>query len=305
MIKAPLRPQVEPTKPQNTESGRRTLPDDNTWLWEAFASIRKNLERAIEPLEGYLQTFRTFSEDNGLNPDKYVRSLDDGDQPISAEALRADIEVHRGEEDRLKGQIPETITVSIFEINCRDIRAAYVGKHSQIVDKEIKLIAQRAKEMNYELSTKFGEINEKIRKPPKNIEELTETRRFIQEIPSTIEKLRGEIDACMGVYEILDEFNFEFSSMDMDQKWKLFGAPKEIVEIIESQTQVLEKQKEAFVKAMEEEQIDFQDGLENLENTVGGFHIYSDLGKYEEIAENVDNVNQRLKECIEQARVYN
>lgn len=56
---------------------------------------------------------------------------------------------------------------------------------------------------------------------------------------------------------------------------------------------------------MEEEQIDFQDGLENLENTVGGFHIYSDLAKYEETAENVGNVNQRLQECIDQARLFN
>lgn len=37
----------------------------------------------------------------------------------------------------------------------------------------------------------------------------------------------------MGIYSILEEFNFELTSLDMDQKWKLFGAPKEIVEVIE------------------------------------------------------------------------
>ena len=87
--------------------------------------------------------------------------------------------MHRKAEAELKSKIPESIVVSIFEINCKDIRGLYVGKHAQIIDKEIKLIAQRAKEMNYELSTKFGEINEKLRRPPKNIEELTDTRRFI------------------------------------------------------------------------------------------------------------------------------
>ena len=44
--------------------------------------------------------------------------------------------------------------------------------------------------MNYILSTKFDEINERIRRPPKNIEELTETKRFLAEIPITIEKLK-------------------------------------------------------------------------------------------------------------------
>lgn len=224
---------------------------------------------------------------------------------MSAEALKADIEEHRKMEAELKKLIPKSVVVSIFEVNCGDVSGLYVGKHSQIIEKEIKLIAQRAKEMNYELSTKFGEINAKICTTPRNIEDLTETRRFIQEIPGTIEKLRGEIDACMGVYDILDEFNFDLPQIELDSKWKLFGAPKEIVSVIEVQSQVLEKLKENMLKQMEEEQIEFQDGLENLEQTVGGFHIYADLAKHEEIAENVQNVNQRLKECIDQSRLYN
>ena len=63
---------------------------------------------------------------------------------------------------------------------------------------------------------KFDEINERIRRPPKNIEELTETKRYISEIPATIEKLKTEINNCMDIYTILDEFNYEFSSSDLD-----------------------------------------------------------------------------------------
>lgn len=125
----------------------------------------------------------------------------------------------------MKDEIPESIVVSIFQINCKDIRNMYVGKHSSIIEKEIKLIAQKAKELNYSLSTKFDEINERIRRPPKNIEDLTETKKFIQEIPVVIEKLKQEINNCMEIYSILDEFNYEFTSTDLDQKWWLFGSP--------------------------------------------------------------------------------
>jgi hypothetical protein len=59
----------------------------------------------------------------------------------------------------------------------------YVGKHTSIIEKEIKLISQRARDMNYQLQMKFDEINEKIRRPPKNIEELTEIKKYISEIP--------------------------------------------------------------------------------------------------------------------------
>lgn len=40
----------------------------------------------------------------------------------------------------------------------------------------------------------------------------------------------------MEVYEILDEFNYEFSNADLDNKWYLFGAPKRVIEIIETQS---------------------------------------------------------------------
>jgi dynein heavy chain len=180
-----------------------------------------------------------------------VRSLDSGEQQISPEALKNDIAEHRKEEQRLKEEIPESIVVSIFQVNCKDIRNMYVGKHANIVEKEIKLIAQKAKEMNYTLSTKFDEINERIRRPPKNIEDLTETKKYIAEIPIVIEKLKQDINYCMDIYTILDEFNYEFSNSDLDQKWWLFGSPQKIVSVIESQTQTLEKQKEQFVKQME------------------------------------------------------
>ena len=70
--------------------------------------------------------------------------------------------------------------------------------------------------MNYSLSTKFDEINERIRRPPKNIEELCDTKKFIAEIPLVIEKLKQDIGNCMDIYAILDEFNFEFSNSDQD-----------------------------------------------------------------------------------------
>jgi hypothetical protein len=64
------------------------------------------------------------------------------------------------------------------------------------------LIASRATDKNYSISTKFGEINERIQRVPKDIEELTETKKYISEIGLVIEKQRKEIDVCMNIYDI-------------------------------------------------------------------------------------------------------
>jgi hypothetical protein len=50
---------------------------------------------------------------------------------------------------------------------------------------------------------------------------------------------------------------------------------------------------------MEEEQEEFEETLDGLLLTVGGFHSNDDLNKYEEISVDVESVNQRLQDCIE------
>jgi len=305
MLKAPLRPRQKPN-PVDPHK-KSVLPDENTWLWEAYDALRTALTAAIQPLHEYVQTFSQFEAENKLSPDKYVALLDDGTadaEPADAETLRADIYRLRELEADLKSRIPEAVTVSIFTINIKDIRNLYTGKYQQIIEKEVKLIAGRAKAASYDISTKFGEINERIRREPKNIEELTDTRKYISEIGVVIEKLKREIEGCVRTYDIAGEFHHEFTSGENDDKWQLFGAPLRVMQTIESQSLILEKTKEAFIKAMEQEQEEFEDTLDSLEMTVGAFAAYDDLNKYLEIAENVESVNERLQECLEKSRLF-
>ena len=90
------------------------LPDENTWLWEAYDTLSQHLYNSIKPLYDYVKKFDKFEEENKLNPDKYVKLLDDRETPITAEELRQDIQEHKKEEDRLKDEIPDQVTVSIF-----------------------------------------------------------------------------------------------------------------------------------------------------------------------------------------------
>jgi hypothetical protein len=114
MVKAPIRPREEPKRKPEDPGNKKFLPDENIWLWDAYYAIRSSLEKSVEPLYEYVKTFSQFDKENKLNPDRYVKSLDEGDQPITADALKVDIQEHRKEEDRLRAEIPEFVNVSIF-----------------------------------------------------------------------------------------------------------------------------------------------------------------------------------------------
>ena len=120
-------------------------------------------------------------------------------------------------------RIPETVIVGMFQINCKDIRNIYRAKYVDIIDKEIKLIAQKARDNNYSLTARFGEISEKIQKPPKTIDEMTDTKKYIADAGILIEKMKKEIDECMQMYNLLDEFGHELPGIAQQNKWELYG----------------------------------------------------------------------------------
>jgi len=208
-------------------------------------------------------------------------------------------------EEQIKALIPESVCVSMFQINCKDIRIHYACKFQQIVEKEIKLIQSKAKDETQKIAAKFAEITAKINATPKNIDELTDQKKYISEIGVQIEKLKREIDECMTVYGILDEFNVELTGLEFTNKWELFKAPKNVQKVIETQNEVLNKLKEQMLKQMELEQEEFEETLDNLDMMIGGFGVYDNIEKYIEYANNVDNVEAKLQESVEFARMYN
>jgi len=120
-----------------------------------------------------------------------------------------------------------------------------------------------------------------------------------------IEKLKREIDEAMKVYTILDEFNVELTSLEFNNKWELFKAPKNVQKVIETQNEVLNKLKEQMLKTMELEQEEFDETLENLTSMIGGFGANDNMDKFVEYAQNVDNIEAKLAESEELARMYN
>jgi hypothetical protein len=60
-----------------------------------------------------------------------------------------------------------------------------------------------------------------------------------------------------------------------------------------------------MLKQMELEQEEFEETVDNLESMIGGFGVYDQIDKYIEYANNVDNVEAKLLESQEMARMYN
>lgn len=84
----------------------------------------------------------------------------------------------------------------------------YAQKFRDIQEKEINMIAMRAKEENTKLTFTFREMTNKVMNPPKDIDELNDIKNFINSLGVGIKKKQAEIEECMNIYKILEEFNY-------------------------------------------------------------------------------------------------
>lgn len=125
-IKTPVIPIEKPLPPDPMDKTK--FLDENAWLWDAFEDLIENLELAIVPLSEYVETYRAFETENNLDPDKYVSKFseeEEGKPAATPDQIRADVYKQHENEKLLLDRIPNEIQVSMFLINCKDIRNAY------------------------------------------------------------------------------------------------------------------------------------------------------------------------------------
>lgn len=108
------------------------------------------------------------------------------------------------------------------------------------------LIAKRARDATTAIFNDFSTIKGKINEEPDNIEKLTEVKEYMENMPSELEKMKVEMNKCFDIYKILEDFNWRFTNDEMNKRWNVFGAPKEISELIAERQKKLEKDSKKF-----------------------------------------------------------
>ena len=252
-LKATVRPLYKPEDPDPKD--KRALPDENAWIYDLYHTLTHRFDEAVEPLNQYIKTYAKYDKEYKIDPAAVIKKLDDDENPPEIDFLRKDVIFHQKEAERLKKEIPDEIIVSMFRVSCKEIRNKLVDKHLKIAKDEIDLIAKRAKMAGNELLANFEKITAKIESHPKEIE-----------------KLQKDIKETLGVYEILNHFNYKFpNDADFDKKWEVFGAPKETASKIEKQLNILQVLQDKYLNQMVGNMEEFEKTINEIIDQVTQF----------------------------------
>jgi dynein heavy chain len=64
----------------------------------------------------------------------------------------------------------------------------------------------------------FKAISRKLYEKPNTVEELSEMREWMKDIPDKLKEHQELIDKAMSDYELIEEFNYNLSSDDFNAK---------------------------------------------------------------------------------------
>lgn len=101
-----------------------------------------------------------------------------------------------------------------------------------------------------ELYDEIQKIKLKINDPPQDIERLTDVKQYMANLPLELDKMREDIDKSSELYDLLEPFKVKFNPEDIQRRWQVYGGPKEILELVESRSSALDKDKINFLEKM-------------------------------------------------------
>ena len=65
-LKSTVRPDMKPDEVDPLD--KRSLPDENAWVFDEYFRLRDKLEEAIKPLEAYIRTYDKYDKEYKLDP---------------------------------------------------------------------------------------------------------------------------------------------------------------------------------------------------------------------------------------------
>lgn len=155
-------------------------------------------------MNDYMGTYSKYKGEFVYDPQAEIDKFKDEENWLTSDEFEKAVKAHRKEAQRLQEEIPESMCISFFKVNCKTIRDTLADKHLYIADEMVEIIAKMAKMQANKIMNEFDKINVQIETSPSDIEELSKIRDTMGNAPNDISKLTASITANIKVYEILE-----------------------------------------------------------------------------------------------------
>ncbi|CAK6435519.1 unnamed protein product [Pipistrellus nathusii] len=270
---------------------------------ELRATIANAVRKAMIPLQAYAKKYRKYLELNNNDISTFLKDYQT--RSPSAEEVQKVVLTHLREKEILDSSLPSSLIIGPFYINVDNVKQSLSKKRKALATSMLDILAKNLHKEVEDICEEFRSISRKIYEKPNSIEELAELREWMKGIPEKLVVLEERIVKVMDDYQIMDEFHYNLSTDDFNDKWAANNWPTKILGQIDLVRHQHFEDEEKFHKIQVMDQNNFQEKLEGLQLVVAGFSTHVEIARAHEIANEVRRVKKQLKDCQQLAILYN
>uniref|UniRef100_G1R661 Dynein axonemal heavy chain 1 n=1 Tax=Nomascus leucogenys TaxID=61853 RepID=G1R661_NOMLE len=249
---------------------------------ELRATIASAVAKAMIPLQAYAKEYQKYLELNNNDIASFLKSYQM--QGLLAQEVREVVLTHLREKEILDSSLPSSIIIGPFYINTDNVKQSLSKKRKALATSMLDILAKNLHKEVDSVSAHLPRLSDH------SMRELAGTRPDITGPPEV---------------SVMDEFLYNLSSDDFNDKWIASNWPYKILGQIELVQQQHVEDEEKFRKIQIMDQNNFQEKLEGLQLVVAGFSIHVEISRAHEIANEVRRVKKQLKDCQQLAMLYN
>ncbi|KAK7127569.1 hypothetical protein R3I93_020220 [Phoxinus phoxinus] len=277
-------------------------------LWEPGVknlreSISVALKQAIIPLRAYAREYECHLELYNSDINTFLELHSQENQ--TPQEVKQEVLEHLSEMKILDQSVPSAIIIGPFTVSVEAIRQNLVKKRKALANALLDRLALRLHQQMQDACKECKAISKKLFDKPSCIEDLIEQREWMKLVPEQLKVHEDILSKAMSECDLMDEFFYSHSDEDFNEKWTAMAWPCKILSQMETVKAQHFEDEERFNKIQDVDQNNFLERLSFLQTVVAGFSGYTNLGRAQEVANEVRRVDKQLKECQEMAQLYN
>ncbi|KAH1168316.1 dynein axonemal heavy chain 1 [Mauremys mutica] len=270
---------------------------------ELRITIQSAIRKAVIPLQAYAKQYENQLELNNNDIQSFLKEYQA--QCPSAQDVRKIVNLHLSEKEMLDNTLPSSIIIGPFYVSIEGVKQNLSKKRKALATSMLDLLAKNLHLQVENICEAFKAISRKMYEKPNSIEELAEVREWMKGVPEQLKVQEELISKVMEDYEVMEEFLYNLTQDDFNDKWAASNWPLKIA----TQTEMIRQQhledEERFRKIQLMDQNNFLERLDGLQLVVAGFSVHVDITRAHEIANEARRVKKQLKESQQMALLYN
>lgn len=272
-------------------------------ITELRENIRNVLIQATIPLRAYAAEYEKYLELHNLDIQAYI--LTSCGAEMTSQELKKEVQQHLKEKRIIEQSLPSSLVIGPFHVCVNGVRKSLSEKRKELATALLDHLALKLRIQVDQACEECEIINRKLCEKPFGIEELSEKRQWMKQIPEQLKSYKEHLAKTLSDYELIEEFFHSLPNNDVNKKWKAIEWPQKIINQMEPvATQHLEDE-ESFRKIHLTEQSNFEEHLANLQMIVARFASHGGIDHAHEMANKVRQTSKQLKECQTMAQTYN